>query len=304
LLAKIGLGAVAGPLIGLVCAYFGTRAAASTARSKPERETVLRHAYRIIAFCFVMSIGLAAVLSQAGKLYTPSAWAIVIGVSVWTIGLVGGIFLVCKRLDREVKRIRVETNTCDSEYGDELFARGKKLRLPKYVESKTKLLGLPLFAMAWGGTGSDAYRPRKVFGWLAIGDIAISPFLAFGGVAFAPIAVGAITIGVLSLSVFWGVAVGVFALGSLAFGWWAVGCVAAGVKCAVGFAAVARDYALGSAASASEAGTDIAKTWFKTQWWPDFVELIVHQAHWWILGGFLFVLTVRWWLGRWPRISS
>jgi hypothetical protein len=147
-LAKLGLGVLVGPLIGLVCAYFGTRAAASTARSKPEREVVLRYSRWSVVFCFVMSIGLALVLGQAGKLYAPSAWGVVIGVGVWVSGLVGAILLVCKRLDREVKRIRVETNTGDAEYADELSATGKKLRLPKYFESKTRLLGLPLFAMA------------------------------------------------------------------------------------------------------------------------------------------------------------
>ena len=247
LLAKIGLGALVGPMIGLACAYFGTRAATSSARSKPERDTVLRYARWIVAFCFILSIGLAGVLSQAGKLYAPSALAIVIGVSVWMAVLVGGILLGCQWLEREVKRIRVETNTNDAAYSEELAAHGKQLRLPKYFESKLRLLGLPLVAIAWGGTSSDAYRPRKVYGWLAVGDIAISPFLAFGGFAIAPIAVGAITVGVLSLSVFWGVAVGVLALGSLAIGWWALGCAAAGVKCAVGFAAIARDYAVGIA---------------------------------------------------------
>jgi hypothetical protein len=107
----------------------------------------------------------------------------VIGVTVWTIVLVGGILLVCKRLDREVKRIRMETNTCDAECADELSVRGKKLRLPKYVESKTRLLGLPLFGMAWGGTSSDVYRPRNVIAWIAIGDIATSPFLVIGAMA-------------------------------------------------------------------------------------------------------------------------
>src|SRR5262249_46643639 len=161
---------------------------------------------------------------------------------------------------------------------------GKQLQLPKYFESKMRLLGLPLFAIAWGGTSSDRYRPRRVCAWLAIGDIAISPFLAVGGFAFGPVAVGAVTVGVFSLSIFWGVAIGVFALGSLAIGWWAVGCAAAGWKFAVGFAAVARDYAVGIAASATEANTQIAKAWFRSQWFADFAELMVRQAHWWILG--------------------
>src|SRR4029453_7893961 len=134
----------------------------------------------------------------AGKLYTASASWLVFGVMVWTAVLVGGIMWMCRRMDREVKRIRIATNTTDESYAKVLAAQGKQLRLPKYFESETRLLGLPLFAMAWGGNSSDRYRPRMVCGWIAVGDIAVSPFLAFGGFAIAPIAVGAITVGVLS----------------------------------------------------------------------------------------------------------
>jgi hypothetical protein len=105
-------------------------------------------------------------------------------------------------------------------------------------------------------------------------------------------------LGVVSLSVFWGVAFGVFALGSLAFGWWALGCAAVGVKCAVGFAAVARDYAVGIVATAAEAGTAAAKDWVKTQWLADFVEVMVHQMHWWILGCVALALALRVWRDR------
>lgn len=298
LLAKLGFGALIGPVIGLICAYLGTTAAASTARSKEERDCILRFTrLRIIHFCFLMSIGLAAILSLAGKLYTPSAAAVVLGVSAWTVVLVGGIIVFCQRMDREVKRIHIETNTTDEEYAKVLAAKGKSLQLPKYFESRLRLLGLPLFAMAWGGYGSDRHRPRTVCAWLAVGDIAISPLLAFGGFAFAPIAVGAVTVGVLSLSVFWGVAVGVLAVGSLAFGWWALGCAAAGVKCAVGFGAVARDYAVGIAASAAETGP-AAKQWLTRQWSTDFTEVMLHQAHWWILLCVVIALGLRLWRTR------
>jgi hypothetical protein len=118
--------------------------------------------------------------------------------------LVVGIILLSQRLDGEVRRIRIETNTTDDAHGEVLAVQGKQLQLPKYYESKTRLLGLPLFAIAWGGTSSDRYRPHRVCAWVAVGDIAISPFLAAGGFAVGPIAIGAITVGVLSLSVFWG----------------------------------------------------------------------------------------------------
>jgi RNA polymerase sigma factor (sigma-70 family) len=293
ILTKLGTGALAGPVIGLICAWFGTRIAASTARSTSERAVILRYSRWIIAFCFVMSFGLAAVLSQAGKLYTATAGAVVAGVSVWTAGLLGGILLMCRKLDRGVKRVRTETGTHDEAFAASLAARGKSLRHPKYYESKVRLLGLPLFAAAWGGTGTDGYRPRRVYAWLAIGDIAISPFLALGGVAIAPVAVGALTLGVLSLSVFWGIAAGVFAVGSVAFGWWALGCAAAGIECAAGFAAVARDYAVGCIAGATEAGTSAAKTWIQTRWWPEFINLFVSLLHWWIAGCIVMAFCLR-----------
>jgi RNA polymerase sigma factor (sigma-70 family) len=303
LLAKIGLGVLIGPLIGLVFAWLGKRAAASTARSGRERACILRHSKWIIAFCFAMSIGLAAVLSQAGKLYTPGAAAIVIGITAWTAILVGVIIGISKRLEREVRRIRAETATSDEAFPTGTMTDGKPVRRQKYFESRTRLLGLPLFAMTWGGYNSDSPRRNIVHGWIAIGDMAVSPFLAFGGVAIAPIAMGAITIGVLSLSVYWGVAIGVLSLGSLAFGWWAVGCAAAGIKCAVGFAAVARDYALGIAVSAREAGTEVAKEWFKSEWLAEIAALLVNRFHWWLFAMVLLAIAIRGWRDRQARSS-
>lgn len=298
-LAKLGLGAFVGPLIGVVCAYWGTKAAASTARSPGERATILRYTrYGILVFCVVMIAGLVAILSQAGKLYTASALWVVVGVSMWTAALVGGILLVCARMDREVARIRIATNTTDEDYARVLAAKGKPLRGPRYFESKTHLLGLPLFAMAWGGNSSVEHRTRAVCAWIAVGDVAVSPFIAFGGIAIAPIAAGAISIGILSLSVFWGVAFGVFALGSLAFGWWAIGCAAAGVKCAVGFAAVARDFAVGMVASANEAGTAAAKEWVTTRWFADFDYVMVQHVHVWIIACLMFAVVLRIWRRR------
>ena len=297
IVAKLGLGVLIGPAIGLICSYLGTMAAASTARSESERKVILRFSRWIIGFCFVMSIGLAAVLSQAGKLYIASAASLVLGVTAWTAVLVGGILLMCQRMDKEVRRIRIETATTDEAYAKVLAAQGRRaLALPKYFESKTRFLGLPLFAIAWGGTNSDQYRARKLYAWVAIGDIAISPFVAIGGIAVAPIAIGAITIGVLSLSVFWGVAVGVLSVGSLAFGWWALACAAAAVKCAVGFAAVARDYAFGIVASGASVGA-AAKEWVLHQWWPDFMAVMLHQIHWWILLCIVVALAIRAWRG-------
>ena len=297
-LAKLGLGMFAGPLIGLFFARLGAKAAASAARSAPERECILRSARWIIGYCLAMALGLVAVLSQAGRLYTPSAAWLVLGVGVWTALLVGGILWMCRRMEDEVQRIRLETNTGDEAFASILAVQGRQMSLPKFFESRASLLGLPLFAIAWGDQGMDRRRSRIVCGWLAVGDVAVSPFLAVGGVAVAPVAIGALTVGVLSLSLVWGAAFGVLAVGSLAFGWWALGCAAAGVKCAVGFAAIARDYAVGTAAAAAEAGTFAAKEWVRTQWLADFRRVMVHGLPWWILGCVAAALALRFWRAR------
>jgi hypothetical protein len=57
-----------------------------------------------------MSIGLAVVLSQAGKLYAATTLGIVLGVCTWTAVLVVGVLLVCRRMDRDVQRIRTEVD--------------------------------------------------------------------------------------------------------------------------------------------------------------------------------------------------
>ncbi len=111
--AKLGLGALTGPFIGLAVAYVGSKAAASTARSKRERRCILRYSALMTGFCFAMSIGLVAVLSVAGKRYTASAPGIILGVLTWVAVLVAGVLLMSQRMGRVVDRIRIETGTTE-----------------------------------------------------------------------------------------------------------------------------------------------------------------------------------------------
>ena len=63
---------------------------------------------------------------------------------------------------------------------------------------------------------------------------------------------------------------------------------------ALGFAALARDYAVGIVASATETGA-AAKHWIATQWTADFAGVIVHPLHWWILGCIAVAVVLRAW---------
>jgi hypothetical protein len=108
-----GLGAIAGPVIGLLISLFGSRAATLSARSSQERKCIVRHVRRIVIYCWVMSIGLALVLSQAGKLYQVSPPWLVFGVCAWVAALVLTIHVWARRMQREVVSIRAETGTDD-----------------------------------------------------------------------------------------------------------------------------------------------------------------------------------------------
>jgi RNA polymerase sigma factor (sigma-70 family) len=299
-LAGAGLGAIVGPVVGVLIGLFSSKAAALTARSPQERKCILGYARRIVVFCFAMSVALAAVLSQAGKLYPVSPGWLIFGVCAWTAALLFSILFWCARMQREVIRIRAETGTGDSAYSEKLAAHGLKLERPTFYESKLRLLGLPLVAFAYGGSDADSYRPRTVCGWMALGDRALSPFLAVGGLAIAPIAIGAITIGIFSISL-WGVGVGVLAIGSIAIGWWAFGLAAVGGQSAAGVVAVAHDYALGPIVRAAEANTPAAKEWFgnewfQSQWFMEIVNFFLH-SQWWILLIVVVALGLRVWRG-------
>jgi hypothetical protein len=269
----LGLGAVLGPVLGLAIGWFSARFAASTARSPQERQCILRHARRMILFCFLMSLGLATVLSQAGKFYTPSPLWVIAGVAAWLTVLLGTILWTSSRVNNAVLRIRAETGTEDVPYSAKLGSVGLKLLGPIRHESAARFLGLPWLSVTIGSFDVGSHRSHTARGWIAIGDVAISPLFGFGGIAIAPVAVGGLTVGLLSLSL-WGAAVGVLAFGSLAVGWCAFGIASAGWKAAFGGGvALARDYAVGGWAQAAEANTAAAKQWFAEQWFSPVMGL-------------------------------
>jgi hypothetical protein len=118
--------------------------------------------------------------------------------------------------------------------------------------------------------------------WIAIGDVAVSPLLAIGGLAVAPVAIGALTVGAVSVSL-GGAAAGVLALGSLAAGWWAFGVLAVGWKAAAGAVAIAYGYAIGGVVRAAEANTPAAAQWFQAQWFTAPVAIFVTQVAGWLI---------------------
>jgi RNA polymerase sigma factor (sigma-70 family) len=271
--AGIGGAAVAGPAAGLLTAWLASKLAGATARSDDERRAIAA-AFRG-AFLFVVPmIGLILGLVWAGTTRfaeTPAFLAVT--ATLWTVTLVGVLIRMANRTEQRIAALRAGSGVSDSAWFAELARRGVAPSRARRYQSRLRLFGLPLFAYASGGVDAgaafDRSTRRGARGWLAVGDLAISPLLAVGGVAIAPIAFGGVTVGLLSLSVA-GIAVGAVAVGSLAFGWTSYGIIAVGWQGAAGVTAIAHQFALGSQASALEANSPAAVAWFRDAWFTPF----------------------------------
>jgi RNA polymerase sigma factor (sigma-70 family) len=110
-LSWTGIGLLTGPVIGFLITLAGSKGAASFARTDLERKCITRYARRIAVFCFAMSVGLAAALSQAGKLYPVSTLGLIAGVCGWVAALVFTVHFWARRMQSEVSRIRAATGT-------------------------------------------------------------------------------------------------------------------------------------------------------------------------------------------------
>lgn len=260
----LGTGAAAGPAFGLLTAWLSSRLAMANARSAPEAKLIGRAFARSILFTFAMIGGLLLALVLGYELLQEQPWIVAVGGLVWTIVLLLGLMFGTTDIGMRIKNVRAETGTEDAAYAGELAKRGMALPSGKGYVSPWRFLGLPLFAYGIGGLDVGAYRSRIACGWIAIGDLAISPLLAIGGIAIAPLSLGGVTVGLLSLSLA-GLAFGGVAVGSLAFGWIAFGAVAVGWKAAAGGTALANDYAVGGLVRAAEANTAAAQAYFASQ---------------------------------------
>jgi RNA polymerase sigma factor (sigma-70 family) len=271
---------VLGPMLGMVSTWFSTQAAALTARSAEERQVVSRTGRRMGVFSLLMSIGLAVTMRWAAVTQGISPIWLLLGSFVWVAVLLAVLFRANQRMQREVSRIRTETGTDDPAYAMRLARHRLTLDRGVNYESRWRFLGLPLAAFASGGLDAGSHRSRTARAWIAGGDLAISPLLAFGGVAIAPIALGGVSIGLISVG---GCAFGGLALGGIAAGGCAFGPGALGWTAAAGGLAVARDYAVGGIVRAAEANTEVAKAWFGSQWFIEPVGFFFQHAFWVIL---------------------
>ncbi len=245
-----------GPLAGLLAGLVSARLAASIYPEGAERTYMRRYASGIVIGVWIASLTLVVIL--AVHAWAMSAGAIILLAVTWTTLLLAGLMFADHRMQGGLARIQAQTGAA---------AVDRSMRYLARWQSKGRWLGLPLVdvSVSVHGTG-------RACGWIAVGDRAVSPLFALGGVSVAPVAIGGITVGVLSLSLF-GIALGVVAFGSIAAGIWSWGIAAMGSESAAGSAAVAFDYATGAVATAQEANSALANQWIEQLWFRPLVMM-------------------------------
>jgi hypothetical protein len=205
-------------------------------------------------------------MSRGGSLIktNPALFASLMG------GLILGNFLVIaifvRRYVGAAKRFAAEQTRVES-------AGDSKSRLWEY-RSRFELLGLPFVHLRFGGSLGRRMEDRlkmaqpPVKAWIAITDTcAIGVLFAYGGTAIAPVSVGALAVGLFSVGAFsvgalavGGIGLGIWALAPFAVGWQAFGDCAIAWNAAWGFQyAVAPHFALGAAAFATRANSELAR---------------------------------------------
>jgi RNA polymerase sigma factor (sigma-70 family) len=248
-----------GFFLGIASAWFGTKCALDRAESARERE-FLRGAGRwtMATTAFSMAV-LAALVIWARPLQAqfPRLWIFLMAANILgTAGLAVGFGIHNNRIQ---ERIRAEERAKHGRAPDE-----NKVPFFEY-RSRWSFLGLPLVHCRFGGPGLGVAK-----GWIAFGNIAIAPLLAYGGVAIGGLSLGGLGVGLLTtagiglgLFSFSGLAFGGIAVGGLAIGWIAVGGAAWGELAAMGGQTWAGLYGMGYNVMAPHANDAAAKAFFR-----------------------------------------
>ena len=280
LLGSAGAGPILGPIGGLLTAWLSSKIVGLTARSEPERASIARSFVRAMSFTLPMIVLLLGLVYLGLRVFPTSAWFFASVTTIWTGVLLAGLFRVSAQGEREISRIRAETGTEDDAWASELAKRGLSLPGTTHRESKARFLGLPLYCYSSSWLDMGRHQSSAARAWIAIGDVAISPLLAIGGLAIAPVAFGGLSVGVISVG---GAAIGLLAIGSIAAGWYAFGPLAVAWKAAAGGVAIAHDFAVGGLARAVEANTAAAADWFRAQWFTPVVGFFVGRVAIWLI---------------------
>ncbi len=280
-----------GPLLGLAGGWLGVRASLNATKTSDERRAVKRMVWQMVLLVLGFFLAMGA-LMHFGPHHLPQRIFILslVGLSVTYAAILVTLIV---HSNRKLYRLRSVGMTPEEMTPTAMVRRAFEYR------SKRSLLGLPWIHIHTGTVRDGKYQQATAKGWLAIGDVAVSPAIAMGKVAIGGIACGALPIGLVAMGGFaigvlglGGLVLGSLACGGLAFGWFATGGVALGYEAALGGAAMAKDYALGGVALAEHANSTIAQDYFAHHpVWSPVQQMLVH-ARWFTILAFIPFLLI------------
>jgi len=253
------LNAVLSPVLMFASLYFSYRLDTESARS-PQRRAVMARFYHILVTVIIMFVLVVLAMVFGSYPSFKSKPLLAIGLLA---GLTAAYVVVLAALAVWMKRALQKIAQQENAEG-----RTPPLLTPVFeYRSRTTWLGLPLIHIRLRG----GLERGPVKAWIAGGDAAIGVIFAFGAIAVAPVSLGGIAIGLLPLGGFAAgpVALGGFSLagwafGGFAVGWQAMGGCAIAWNAAVGGAALAHDFAVGSLAHAAQANSEAAQLFIRT----------------------------------------
>jgi RNA polymerase sigma factor (sigma-70 family) len=251
--------AILASALGFFGNYLGYRAAMDGAQSDYERNYIKRFYRRLTTglFGFWAVFGVLLIWAKQfvmGHHLISSSVVVGLVLPFTFVLFAGGIF-----------RLRASRK-----FMAELAAKGVPFDAPKPAReyrSKLVLFGLPFVHVRVRHGLMAPVVPVKA--WIASGDFAVGLLFASGNLAIAPVSMGSTAIGIFS---FGGCAIGLISLGGLSLGVWCFGVLALGWQvygaCAIawyaadGGLAIAHHFAVGGLASALQANTEAARSYF------------------------------------------
>jgi hypothetical protein len=282
------LNAIITPLLGIVGPWIQYRMSLDTAQTERARDYIKRYYRKLFGIALLFVLAFLALLVFGRQFLHPHPILFAAALT----GIAGAYLFATIRIgmrsDLMFRKFRAERAALETN------ASAK----PAWeYRSRFELFGLPFIHIRLNST--DSLR-TPVKAWIAAGNSAIGVLFAFGSVAVAPVSIGGLAIGLMPWG---GMALGIFAIGGFALGGWAFGVFAFGWQsfgaCAIawnaatGGLAIARDFAVGGMAQATQANNEIASQFIKGGFFFRNMETLSQHIVWMNL---LWLLPlIAWW---------
>ena len=254
--------------------YLGYRSVMDNARTDRERDFIKAFYRRIGVTTFALLAVFASVMTWAdksrGERSLSAGLLINSGIVLYVLTTFAFVVVTTRKRRKYYSQVRAAGN----------------VRAPAFeFRSRASLFGLPLVHIRIGEQLDTLNEP--VTAWIAVGNFAVGGLFAFGGLAIAPASIGfcavgllplgGLTLGVLALGA---VALGVWAFGGLAIGWQSFGCFALAWNAASGDLSLARDFALGHIAQATQINNDVAREFIQSNWFFRATHIALRHSIW------------------------